>query len=746
MKKKALTFILISAVTAHLIGGCAAPNSATNQTQRPATTQSEEISSASQIEENIDNNGESAAALPIQQGIGNRPLLIQTSSGGTAPSVTPRVAPYTIEPDLSNIENLWQFYYNETKTALLVKNGFVVSENGGHEFFEGYEQNRYNLIPNFVTVDSLMHTYHLYFSHLLKNIEKEALSQRVLALSNEMLQESIAQYQILKDSEWESAAKCNVAFFTVGAMLLDENTVPIDDVKDIVQTEYANIREAGGIALSEITGDAEDYSQYIPRGYYEGSEQLEKYFQAMMWYGRIHFRQDNEALNRSALLITKALTDNTTAYELWQAIYAVTSFFAGASDDLSVCEYAPILKEIYGDSFTVDALIGNTDAFAQFCMMTAQLPIPLINSIPIADDENNVIKGFRFMGQRFSIDAAIMQQLIYSNVQENSQGLKRMLPDVLDVPAALGSDLALQLLQEDGATDYANYTENMERLRNAFSKNNQTLWSASLYANWLNTLRPLLERKGEGYPMFMQNEEWAKKNLECFAGSFTELKHDTVLYSKQVMAEMGGGYDEEPDDRGYVEPEPVVYTRFATLADQTAQGLKTYGMLNSADEENLSRLSQIANQLFTISNKELQEETLTDEEYEFIRTYGGLLEHFWYDAIKDEANSEHIFADEYPAAVVVDVATDPNGTVLEMATGGPAAIEVVVKVDGKLKIARGSVYSFYQFPWPLDDRLTDSKWRHYIGMQADDEGNYNYEVPEQIQKPDWTETYRYHWE
>jgi len=183
MKKKALTFILISAVTAHLIGGCAAHNSATNQTQRPATTQSEEISSASQIEENIDNNGESAAALPIQQGIGNRPLLIQTSSGGTAPSVTPRVAPYTIEPDLSNIENLWQFYYNETKTALLVKNGFVVSENGGHEFFEGYEQNRYNLIPNFVTVDSLMHTYHLYFSHLLKNIEKQALSQRVLALS-----------------------------------------------------------------------------------------------------------------------------------------------------------------------------------------------------------------------------------------------------------------------------------------------------------------------------------------------------------------------------------------------------------------------------------------------------------------------------------------------------------------------------------------------------------------------------------
>ncbi|MBQ9438821.1 MAG: DUF3160 domain-containing protein [Lachnospiraceae bacterium] len=32
-----------------------------------------------------------------------------------------------------------------------------------------------------------------------------------------------------------------------------------------------------------------------------------------------------------------------------------------------------------------------------------------------------------------------------------------------------------------------------------------TLWNASLYACWLDTLRPLLEEKGEGYPFFMKN-------------------------------------------------------------------------------------------------------------------------------------------------------------------------------------------------------------------------------------------------
>ncbi len=73
------------------------------------------------------------------------------------------------------------------------------------------------------------------------------------------------------------------------------------------------------VAISSITEDEEDYSQYIPRGYYEGDEQLESYFKAMMWYGRIHFRQDKEELDKSALLITMALAEDAESYKLWKA-------------------------------------------------------------------------------------------------------------------------------------------------------------------------------------------------------------------------------------------------------------------------------------------------------------------------------------------------------------------------------------------------------------------------------------------
>ncbi len=742
-KVKQLTALLLTVV---LLCGCAAEKNDNKEesSTSPASTLTQE-EEADVLAKPTEDAGQPKEA-DIFAGIGERPSLMKAAAPEHM-DLVPCAEPYTVDPELGNVENLWQFYFPEDGQMIqkLAANGFVVCGNAGSEFFEVYESNRYSMIPNFVTVDSMMHTYHIYFSYLLKNLEKNYLADSISQLSKQMLTDSLAQYDSLKGSEWENAAKRNAAFFTVGAKLLDDTTEVNAEVADIVTYELEQIHQAKGIDWSQITDDEEDYSQYKPRGYYEGDDTLEAYFRAMMWYGRIHFKQESEELTRSALLITQALNEDAKAYQLWESVYAVTSFFTGASDDLGVCEYAPIMKEIYGEAPTADDLTGNADSFSAFYNRTAQLPAPQINSIPICDGEDNVIPGFRFMGQRFTIDASIMQKLIYSNVKENKEEEKRMLPDVLDVPAALGSDTALQILTESGAAEYQGYSENMDNLRESLSAADDTLWSASLYAGWLNTLRPLLEEKGEGYPVFMQNNEWTKKNLECFAGSFTELKHDTVLYSKQVMAEMGGGMDEEPDDRGYVEPEPLVYERFASLSSMTAEGLKAYGMLSSADEENLSLLTELAGQLLTISKKELSNEALTEEEYELIRCFGGNLEHFWYEAMTEDRDEGASFTtSDCPAAIVVDIATNPNGAVLEAATGDPSMIYVVVQVDGKIKIAKGSVYSFYQFTQPIDDRLTDTKWRIMMGIQADENGNYNYDT--KIDRPEWTKSYRYQYE
>lgn len=659
--------------------------------------------------------------------------------------VEPEVNGYKVKSDLSNLYNWEQFFYDQDSEILkkLKENLFCVEKGFEKEFYETYESNRYSLAPSFVTVDSMMHTYHLYFSYLMKKTERESLAEALLSVSEQMLEKSVEQYEQLRGSEWEEAAFRNVVFFSVGAVLQNKDAEIPADVAEAVAREKSLIEDASGIDTCSLTNTMIDYSQFKPRGYYEGEKKLEKYFRAMMWYGQIGFLQSEEDLDRSALLMTMAMEEGVLAE--WERIYTVTSFFAGASDDLTYYEYLPAIEAAYGKEPELDVLVGNSEGWETFRSVTAQMKTPAINSIPTMDDEDpdtkstEENKGFRFMGQRFTIDAAIFQKLIYENVQEDSEGNKRMLPDTLDVAAALGSDTAYSILEKQGDTDYAGYKENMEVLRTGIKNSPETLWSASLYSNWLYTLKPLLEEKGDGYPDFMQSEEWAKKNLESFAGSYAELKHDTVLYAKQVMAEMGGGDLPQWDDRGYVEPEVQVWSRFTRLAARTRDGLKSFGLLSSEDEENLNRLEQMASQFLVMSEKELKNQLLSDEEYELIRNYGGNLEHFWLEAFKDEG--ENINSGDFPAAIVTDIATDPNGACLEVGTGNPSRIYVVVPMDGELHICVGAVYSFYQFEQPISERLTDSEWRQMMGISLTDNGTYNFDSA--IEQPKWTNSYRY---
>ncbi len=659
-------------------------------------------------------------------------------------SLVPSVPSYTVSADFSEISDKRDIeYLPDSAKEKLAKNLFVIMDEAGYEFYDIYEWNRYDMKPNFVTVDSMMHTYHVYFAYLLKKLEREELSEKLKDITGDMYEASVEQYEELKGSEWEEAALRNVEFFGVAAELLDVDVDILSDAKGTVNDELALI-ETGSVDVSPLLGDFEDYSQYKPRGYYEGDENLEKYFRAMMWYGRRAFEQREESHMRSALLMTLALDKGSL--DDWEGIYTITSFFAGASDDNTYYEMKPLIDAAYGGRIEdVKELTGNADSFALFMEGVKALEPPKVNSIPVfEDDEEKVITSFRFMGQRFSIDATIFQNLIYSKVDENSQGDKRMLPDALDVPAVLGSQTAYDILDAQGATDYKGYTDNLKAMQDELAGDNSSeLWRASLYSQWLHTLRPLLTAKGEGYPSFMQSEEWSKKSLEGFLGSYAELKHDTILYSKQAMAEMGGGWDEEFDDRGYVEPEPVVYSRFVALAENTANGLKEYGMLSKDDKDNLMKLAEIARQLITISEKELRNETLSDAEYDFIREYGGDLEHIWADAVK-EPDEDYAREDEHPGAIIADVATDPNGSVLEIGTGQVGKIYAICPVAGSLRVCSGAVYSFYEFPWSIDDRLTDREWRIKLGIWP--EHDYEYNKDKSIVQPEWTGSYRAHYE
>ena len=726
--------------------------------------------------QNDPNEGLATGKPDINEGEGNV-QIVSNSKVFTAHfaedmvEYTPSVKAYQVNADLSNIANNERFMLSEDAQNKLATNKFVVDSTGFDEFYELYEDNRYGHLPNFVTTDSLMHTYHLFFLKLQKETEKKYLYDSVCRLTDDMFQKSIQQYQVLKDSEWGEAAGRNVAFFGVAANLLQINVQVPSELRSVIDEEVAKVMDASAVLPSLITPEnpkeGEDYSQYKPRSYYAGDEQLERYFRVMMWYGRTNFAQIYEQRNRCALLINLALTDES-CYKEWYGIYEVTSFFTGYADDLSFDDYMPIIRKAYGDDITTQSLIGNDDAWKKFQEEIKFLKAPEINSAVVELTPNNqdanvqeMVKGYRFMGQKYALDAEIFQELLFNSIKQAPDGTKRKLPDALDIPAAMGSEAAKNILIQYGHDKYPNYLEKLEEMR-AKVAGTGTYWASSIYAGWLYTLMPLLQEKGEGYPSFMTNLQWQKKDLEGYLGSWTELKHDTVLYSKQPysVAELGGGNEEPdlPDDRGYVEPEPELYSRLYSLTKTTREGLKQLGYISDTDAESLNHLAQICVTLRDISVKELQNEKITEEEYEFIRSYGGTLEHFWSEArdlsatyeVRDKW-TESMDWEMYPEEaliepsiqIAVDVATNPEGAeCLEEALGSVSRVLVVFPIDGELHIAIGGVFTQYQFRAPLSERLTDQEWRKVMGFDPDEDGYYHTEMQEELKQPGWMYDYR----
>jgi hypothetical protein len=178
----------------------------------------------------------------------------------------------------------------------------------------------------------------------------------------------------------------------------------------------------------------------------------------------------------------------------------------------------------------------------------------------------------------------------------------------------------------------------------------------------------------------------------------------------------------------------------------TREGLESRGLLVEVDAANLQRLEELSQAFQIMAEKELRGEALTQEEYDLIRFYGGDLEHLVM-AAADTDNADEMgdkYMDEEPqVAVVADVATDPdpngdgsaNPIVQEEAVGRVDELHAVVPIvldDGstQLQVAKGGVFSYYEFDWPAEDRLTDEKWRTML-----EEGK----EPEQ---PEWTASFR----
>jgi hypothetical protein len=620
-----------------------------------------------------------------------RPVLV---------NVTPNARQYTVDPDFGNVTNYSRFHFTDAEEARLRQNGFVAIPSEFLEMCDVYVDALENEIPVFVTVDAMLHVFHEQFDFILKTLEKRRFQFDLQALTEALLLASAADLGAAQNPAAVEAVKRNLAFFSVARTLIGTAYTPLPAVGELVEAERALIAAHAGPAPSPIFAATHDYTQFIVRGHYEGDEELERFFRAMMWYGSMRFVIEEpfiaeETLRRTilqGLLVTRLLrrTEVATgqpALEVWNRIYQPTVFFVGKAEDADVFVFDQIARAVYGEDYrdlSPDEL-AEAALLGQFVARAKALPAPQIGGL--------LRKSFRFMGQRYIPDSYVTQ------VTSGGNGGPLRMPKGLDVMAVLDSQRALELLRDV----YDDAPVQLGDLRAEFRAMTPETWAQNVYWNWLYCLMPLLEIKGDGYPPFMQTPAWQDKDLAAALGSWAELRHDTILYAKQSASETSLP-PEFRTDLGYVEPNPEAFARLAALSLYEKDGLENLGLVLDPFRDNLGALASALLSLRTIAEKELTGQPITFEEYVFVKKIG--------DTMSDLSPSSS-FEEEDDMAVIADVHTH-DLTVLEEAVGRPLLLYVIVETEGELRITRGAALSYYEFTMPSSQRLTDSKWREML--------------------------------
>ena len=630
-----------------------------------------------------------------------------------------------LKPDLSNIVNIKNFSnLTQNQKDLLAKNLFVVTPDDKGQLFYIYEENEYKAIPSFITTDSILQLYHVFYDYSLRTTEDTALTPSLKSLTTGMLTELISEYESVSDSEIKEAVSDCIAYFAVAQRLLDitePQGIP-GSARDKIDAEVSLVNAAAELTDSPLTGKKIDYNVFTVRGHYTRNKDFENYFRAMMWYGYMYFPIFDEKIpdiggTRRAMIIAEAAA-NANMFTEWESIYSPTAFYVGQSDDLTVYDVYNAMSGMYSGDFW--DMLNNDSEVNKLSEKLATLNKAQIQQQYQKDDK---VTQFRFMGQRYTPDSDILQSL--------TETLKRPYPSALDVAAVLGSSDAAGYITKylNPAADWPQYNEKFAETKERFDALPEETWRSNMYYGWLWAIRPLLKSPDNitDYPYFAQTQAWRDKSLATALASWTELRHDTVLYVKESGAEMGGW--PETKHPGYVEPNIEVYERLLWLTKFSKENLNIRGLLNENMGEKADRIAALLEFLITCSEKELRNEPLTSEEQNEIVRYGGMLESLSVSiATDDKAYKWYQIEPEADRnmALAVDVHSGPDGVLTE-AIGNAAVIYVVTESQGKLILTRGAVFDYFE--QITDTRLTDEEWQSML--QAG-------QIPN---RPAWTSSY-----
>ncbi|MDC0935009.1 DUF3160 domain-containing protein [Pirellulales bacterium] len=665
--------------------------------------------------------------------------------------------------------------------SIYKRNGLVVMDvQQRHSFASSYYQIYAQDLPVLVTTDSVLHAWHRSYDNLLEALESYILKPSLEALIRDCHEELAKRGNA--EANWPTTAHRDVdLYLTVARNLLagaggprwrGELQVPsVFDMDVKVREMLAHIKslelqvQYPPTDATEVYGGRRfvDYSQFAPRGHYAQTSHLQHYFRAMMWLGRadcgFHFLPVDPTTGliidwrrelRNAALLSHLVRDSGNDSNL-RAMAELHRLLVGRSDNLSVPQMlATMDSEQVAD---VEALSGVNNPKLEWLAASLsksgegqqQIRSQSIVSNPYDDYKVPPPALFQVFGQSFAADAFVLSHTVFDSILFEGTKQTRMMPSSLDVAAALGNPLAARLLEPELRN--WNYSANLIAGREFLSQLSPEFWDANVYHSWLDALRTLDDPPPTGIlPEVMRSAPWQAKQLQTQLSSWSELRHDNILYAKQSYTGVPGcSY---PD--AYVEPYPVLYRKLGSLATTTASRLQEceFAFDDSAGGQwraelfagqikFLTRFAEIMAQLETISELEVEGKPMTEEQRRFLEATvdrrGTVVHGSGTKPRYDGWYCDLIYNDADPTAAsptVADVHTNPTDhKVLQVGIGNVNFAVIAVDSGEDVGAFIGPVYSFYEFTRQAEARLDDQTWEGWISQDL---------LPP---RPEWTSTF-----
>lgn len=688
------------------------------------------------------------------------------------------------------------FPLDTNELSVFQTNGFVASGRlGTYSFADSFYKVFTADLPVFFSCDAALHAWHRSYGAMLEELEETYLAPTlqsvIIGMGNQVSSLALtasgtAVANGVVDSDYFLAVARSLVTGTNNYGYYSQNAQVLAALTAITNLQPATISFFG-------TNQAVDFSQFTVRGHYATSQRLQRYFRAMMWCGLIDFRftgstNDNSLRELSGAVAMHLLMKNSTQLANWQKIDGVVQMFVGLPDSMNFNQLNDLMTAANVSS---SSSLPTTSSLTnlQGRIMSGQLGVQNIQNgyffSPLSRQQIKLPRSFTMLGQRFVPDAWAMNQCVFDRIIWDTNGIPgnedkvmRRVPSALDIAfSVLGNNQTVPLIAARIANtnnhvwrDGHPYQHNLAAVRRVMDAQDASAWTNNIYQSWLGCLRELsAPTTGQEFPDAMRTPAWAMKTLNTQLASWTELRHDTVLYVKQPYT--GQVLCSYPD--GFIEPRVAFWERMRDMALRTKDLMATlpktgqfvFEPNDSADTQFTNSIGAIytnrvqfldnfatnMTMLRDISVKELGRQVLNSNEvfyiqslienpyqYGSVRSYSGWYPQiFYYNA---RAQRSLISPCDIWDALVTDVQTDPTdvvvgdpGSILHEGVGNIHLLVMAVNWGpNDAAVYAGPVMSHYEFELGPTTRETDSQWKSdlYNGIQpAQPDWNRSYLVP-----------------